>query len=284
MIKAILFPSSYFEPKKVDEDLQYEYDSVIKTGLYSVVLFNYDKWFNEERLVLSERPETEMTAVYRGWMMKPEQYKRFYSELLTRNIRLVTTPEQYALFHLFPNIYPKIEADTAKMLVYPDGTSVDLDEVKKSFDSFLVKDYVKSVKGTPFPSRFTKDITQEEFDKAMEVFFKYRDSLYTGGICIKEFLPLKRYDGKTNEFRCFIADHNILTVSRNSLQPYYTADPPKELIEKYTLLDGSFYTLDIAELENGSWKIIEAGDGQVSGLSPEQDATAFFRSLFHCFQ
>ena len=43
-----------------------------------------------------------------------------------------------------------------------------------------------------------------------------------------------------------------------------------------------FYTVDFAELADGSWKIIEAGDGSVSGLSDGQDYVAFFRALYQC--
>ena len=42
------------------------------------------------------------------------------------------------------------------------------------------------------------------------------------------------------------------------------------------------YTIDFAELEDGSWKIIEAGDGSVSGLSDGQNYESFFRKLFIC--
>ena len=48
MIDLILFPSSYFSIRKVDEDLQSEYNAVMATGLFEVVLFGYDKWVNEE--------------------------------------------------------------------------------------------------------------------------------------------------------------------------------------------------------------------------------------------
>lgn len=35
-----------------------------------------------------------------------------------------------------------------------------------------------------------------------------------------------------------------------------------------------------AELEDGSWRIIEAGDGEVSGLSEFQDYEQYFRALY----
>lgn len=283
MLELILFPSSYFSEKKVDEDLQNEYDAVCNTGLFDTVIFGYEKWFEQGRLVLSHEPETVTKAVYRGWMMKPEQYEKFYELLLEKNIQLVTTPQEYEAFHVFPNVYPKVQEDTAKMFVYPRGEKVALSEVKAQLSCFMVKDYVKSVKGTEFPAFFENTVTQEEFDRWMEVFYKYRGNLFTGGICIKEFLALKRYDSKTNEYRVYYINHEVATVSRNSLQRNYTNEPPRELLEKYKNLDGVLYTIDYAELEDGSWRIIEAGDGQVSGLSDGQDYEAFFRALHQAF-
>lgn len=124
MLDIILFPSSYFDRKKVDEDLQSEWDAVEHTGLYKTIIFGYEKWFQEGKLILSEKPETVMNAAYRGWMMKPEQYKRFYEELLVNHIKLITSPEEYQLFHVFPNIYPFVKEDTAKMFIYPKGTMI----------------------------------------------------------------------------------------------------------------------------------------------------------------
>lgn len=117
----------------------------------------------------------------------------------------------------------------------------------------------------------------------MEIFYKYRGDLLTGGVCIKEYLELKRYGDKTNEVRVFYADHQILSISRYSLQLDYAEMPPEDLIEKYANLDSPYYTIDYAELSDGSWKIIEAGDGGVSGLSPGQDMEAYFRALYDSF-
>lgn len=284
MLEVVLFPSSYFSINKVDEDLQAEYEAVVATGLYEVAFFGYEKWFQEGKLILSRSFDKVVTAVYRGWMMKPEQYVQFYKALQENNIQLITEPKEYEQFHVFPNVYPLVEKDTAKMLVYPKGIPVDLEEVKKHFNRFMVKDFVKSVKGTEFPRFFEASVTEQEFERWMEVFYKYRGNLFTGGICIKEFLDLKFYGEQTNEYRVYYMNHNVTTVSRNSLQGNYAAEPPRELLEKYTDLNSPFYTIDVAELADGSWRIIEAGDGQVSGLSEGQDYGAFFRSLHICFR
>ena len=118
----------------------------------------------------------------------------------------------------------------------------------------------------------------------MEVFYKYRGHLLTGGICIKEYLDLKRYGDRTNEYRVFYINHEIATISRNSAQGIYAPLPPQDLLEKYSNLGSNYYTVDYAELEDGSWRIIEAGDGEVSGLSEFQDYEQYFRALYQCFK
>ena len=214
-------------------------------------------------------------------MLKPDKYKEFYDLLQERNITLITSPQEYELFHIFPNVYPYLKEDTVKMIVFDSPKDIDLNVAKKEFKRFMVKDFVKSVKGSSFPKYFDSSITEAEFNESMKLFMEYRGNLYTGGICFKEYLDLKRYDGKTNEYRVFYVNHEIATVSRNSGQADYTPEPPVTLLEKYRNLNSVYYTIDYAEIEDGSWKILEAGDGQVSGLSDGQDYNAYFRALYH---
>lgn len=284
MIDLILFPSSFFSRENVDEDLQKEYDSVIVTGLFDVAIFGYSQWFDEDKLLLNKKFAKEQIAIYRGWMMSPEQYSNFYNLLLKKNIRLLNNPNNYRLFHLFPNIYEILKEDTAKMEIYPLHQQIDIEKLKKNFQKFMVKDYVKSVKGTDFPKFFDHNVEQKDFDRCMEIFYNYRGDLLTGGICVKEFLDLKYYGKNTNEYRVFYINNKVATVTRNSNQENNTPQPPKYLIEKYKNLDSPFYTIDYAELEDGSWKIIEAGDGGVSGLPDTQDYDLFFRKLFQFFE
>ena len=284
MVNMILFPSSFFNITKVDEDLQREYDAVLSTGLFEVALFGYDKWFNDGKLVVENAPDELHLAVYRGWMMKPKQYEEFYHLLLENNIKLVTEPAEYERMHIFPNIYEMLKEDTAKMEIYPLHEQIDVTQLKKSFHRFMVKDFVKSVKGTEFPRYFDQNVTQEEFDNWMKVFYQYRGNLLTGGICVKEFLDLKFYGNHTNEYRVFYINHEPATISRNSGQGNYTPLPPKELIDQYRNLESKYYTVDFAELEDGTWRILEAGDGGVSGLSENQDYEQYFRALYQCFK
>lgn len=280
---TLLFPGSYINYREIEEDMQEEYFAAEETGLFRTVLFNYDEWLAGDLLRIRSDEAIINPVIYRGWMLKPYEYEELYLTLELQGIQLLTSPEEYQNLHLFPNVYPDIREDTAGMMIFEDG-DVDVETVKRAFPRFMVKDSVKSAKGTAFPAFFDRTVTQQEFDEWMQVFYKYRGDLLTGGICIKEYLDLKRYDGKTNEFRVFYANHEIISVSRNSMQPDYTCTPPEELIKKYSGLKSLYYTVDYAEMTDGTWEIIEAGDGGVSGLSPGQDAAAYFRALYQAIK
>lgn len=281
-LEIILFPSDYFDETAVDADFHEEYEAVKENETLTPVLFSYKAWFEEEKLVLSEsfdKFDKVIGGIYRGWMMQPEQYKHFYDALKKQKIYLLTHLEEYCKLHIFPNVYDDVKEDSARILLFPLHKPIDIARVKELFPRFMVKDYVKSVKGTNFPNFFDESVTQEEFDQWMEIFYKHRGNLLTGGVCIKEYLDLKRYDGKTNEYRMFCCDGIGISLEPNSGQFNFTPKPPRELLEKYTSLDSPFYTVDFAELTDGSWKVIETGDGGVSGLSDGQDARAFYRAL-----
>lgn len=280
---TLLFPGSYMNFREIEDDMREEYLAAKETGLFRTVLFNYDEWLAGDKLKIRTDESVTNPVIYRGWMLKPNEYEELYLTLELQGIQLLTSPEEYQNLHLFPNVYPDIREDTAGMMIFEDG-DVDVEIVKRAFPRFMVKDSVKSAKGTEFPAFFDRTVTQQEFDEWMQVFYKYRGDLLTGGICIKEYLDLKRYDGKTNEFRVFYANHEIISVSRNSMQPDYTCTPPEELIKKYSGLKSLYYTVDYAEMTDGTWKIIEAGDGGVSGLSPGQDAAAYFRALYQAIK
>lgn len=284
MLDLIVFPSSYFDKNCVDEDYFEEYVAAKNTELFDFIFFGYNKWYNEQALLLNKVPEDRRKAVYRGWMMNPEEYALFYQFLLEYNIELVTTPEEYERMHFFPNVYKRLEPDTAKMEIYPLNHRIDVNDLKTRFGRFMIKDFVKSVKGTIFPSFFDSGISQKEFNRWMEEFYKYRGGMLSGGICVKEYLSLKCYEGKTNEFRVFYMNHRVATVSRNSGQSIQTNLVPMNLVNKYSNLESLYYTIDYAELSDGSWKVIEAGDGGVSGLPETLDKKKYYELLYAYFK
>lgn len=279
MMPLILFPSDYFHRSKVDPEFEKEVQAAAAAG-FEILIFAYEDWFDNATLHLNRKPEGSCCAIYRGWMMTVEQYEQFYHALNRTGIRLLTSVREYQQCHWFPNSYPDLKEDTARILLYPSGTSVDVEEIKRTFSKFMIKDYVKSVKGSSFPTYFDATITQSEFNFWMQKFYQYRGSLLSGGICVKEYLDLKRVDGQTHEIRVFYLNHEVMQISGASRYESGSSLPPRALLEKYTKLKSPFYTVDYAELDDGSWKVIECGDGQVSGILSEDDIPEFYQKLY----
>ena len=79
---------------------------------------------------------------------------------------------EYEYFHYFPNVYQDIKDDTPGMIAVPLASGYSLKDIKKKYDRFMVKDYVKSVKGTDFPKYFTREVTDDEFQQAMGIYYQ----------------------------------------------------------------------------------------------------------------
>lgn len=162
---TLLLPGSFMNYREIEEDMREEYLAAIETGLFRTVLFNYDEWLAGDGLRIRLDGMISNPVVYRGWMLKPNEYEKLYSDLETQGIQLLTSPEKYQNLHLFPNVYPDIKEDTAGMMIFEDR-NVDVEAVKRAFSKFMVKDSVKSVKGTEFPAFFDSSVTQQEFRTA----------------------------------------------------------------------------------------------------------------------
>jgi len=266
----ILFPSDYFNPKQPDPDYKAEYEAVCRFPEFKIILYNRDGFAQGEPIKIY--PDNYFTGecIYRGWMLSPEQYIALYDFLKNRDITLINTLEQYDCYHLFPVVYPEIKQYTPKILFFESEQPIDWDSVNNTFTRFMVKDYVKSVKGHNFPVFFETPIKPEEMNRRITEFIELRGSLFTGGIVLKEYVELKKYGDTSNEYRAFYLRNELLSLSRNSNQADSCPLPPHEFIDKFKTLQSQYYTVDFAELVDGTWIVLETGDGQVSGLSPGQ--------------
>ena len=277
---VILFPSSYTRKTYVDDAFYDEYCSALEENL-NVLLFEQPLWDSKKIIkIYGDENILEYPVIYRGWMMKPEEYKLFYKQCLQNNIQLINSSIEYTNCHSFKNGYEFVKDDAPKTLFFNSVEEVvrNLNFINSTIGRFMIKDFVKSVKDTDFPKYFDHP-DKEYFCQQLNKFLQYRGNLFTGGIQIKQYLDLKMYNHFTNEFRVFYSNGNPISVSRNSNQPSYTKDLPNFLISKYINLPSNFYTIDFIECIDDSFKVIETGDGGVSGLSPNQNPSQFYRML-----
>lgn len=275
---TILYPSDFFDIKKVDFDYQYEYIEAVKFPELQIVFYNYDEFSAGGKLKIYPSEVEKGLCVYRGWMLQPEKYRELYFLLRENGLNLINTPEEYENCHEFPNSYPLIRDFTPGIRTFKKGEVIDWDQLKREYKRFFMKDYVKSVKGTDFPAYFDASYSNEFLNEYVEKFIEMRGSLFVKGIVLKEFVELKKNGEVTNEYRGFYLDGSLLTLSRNSNQTEGNS-VPQELLNSLPVLKSRFYTVDFAELDNDQWIVIETGDGQVSGLSPGQFVFKYYEEL-----
>lgn len=294
----VLFPQNELHAKEVQEEFALEFNAA-KIVEFETFLFNEDFFVRKEilrsNLPVIEKPEP---LLLRSWMMKIDRYEQFYNELLKLNYVLINNPYQYKICHhsylindLFGNhaakiiTIPNLTKEHFEKLITPSILEIRLAEMKIGFSSdyFLLKDSVKSEKDIPELFKIPVDISPADFHQTLERFINERGSLYNDGLVFKEFLSLKKYSGNTtNEWRIFVLNGKAILSTQNDNKAFSLEKPPPLVDWLHNIIQtipSNFFTIDLAELDNGEWIIIEAGDGQVSGLPPRNLEIAFFDHL-----
>lgn len=299
MKKIILFPCDPLNHKLIDPEFKSELTICKSIGL-DYLLFDFDLFINESNQnqkvghfeFNKQKIKQHSVCAYRGWMLKVDHYKTLYNILISNGIALINTPSQYRTAHYFPIAYPFIQSHTpvTKWISKKEWSVAKANPLKllikgkmNEFNNeFFIKDFAKSIKG--------KNNSIKHYSKNDSVNYIYSEILelveqrehfgnFYGGIVFKEFIHLKRYEDITNEWRLFILDGKIISHNQNS-NLNNAKEPNVELFSKVaTKLPVTFYTMDIAELENGTWTIIEVGDAQVSGLGTNQNPIGLFNNL-----
>ena len=275
----ILLPSEYYCIEKIEPDYATEYEAICNIPEFKTILYNYDGFVAGDKLKTYPSDYYAGDCIYRGWMLTPEQYSLLYNTLSDRGITLINSPYEYNACHLFPSVRDALGNHTPTSLCFEHGEDIDWDLVNSTFRRFFIKDYVKSVKGHGFPDFFETPVTSEIMSAHISSFIELRGNLYTGGIVLKEYVDLMRYGSFTNEYRAFYLFRELLSLCRNSNQPDSCATVPLDFVKRFADLPSNYYTVDFAELADGRWIVIETGDGQVSGLSPNQFAFKYYDDM-----
>lgn len=292
----VIFPSQPFEPRIVDSAFAREQRDAAAAGL-ATALVDSDA-IDEGRYDAAVRGitstgETEL-AVYRGWMMRVEDYAKLHEALTRRGVVLVNSPEQYRSAHHFPDGYPHIAGHTPKSVWTTTGAEVDLDTLMSLLgvfgrSSLIVKDFVKSQKHYWHEACFIPDASDREaVSRVVRKFVELQDSSLTGGLVFREFIELdaltthsKSGMPLTKEYRLFFLDGKVLSSAEYWEEGNYEADRPN--LAKFEALarkiPSRFFTMDVARTREGDWIVMELGDGQVSGLPERLDVSTFYGAL-----
>jgi len=283
----ILFPCCPGAPLNVDPHFKTEYNIADIMGI-EILYYDHDKLVDDVKVKISQFKHKKVfeasNVIMRGWMLKVEEYAFLHHYMAEKKHNLINTPEQYKNCHWLPESYQHLKAFSPFTLYSP---TTDIEVLwclvqRMGEKDFILKDYVKSEKGIPHLFKIKGNIKKFEFAKIIEEFVEERGKLFNEGVVIREFVDLKKYDGEVNEWRCFCFNGKIADMSQNSNIKGLIAAPAKKLVN--TACDtlwqiSNFFTVDFAEKEDGSWIVVETGDGQVSGLTPKQNPVGLINNF-----
>jgi len=282
----ILFPCNPLDNKKVDDDYLQEHHAAKLQG-NDCFFFDHDEFVRGEFKSNISSVDDKTTLVLRSWMLSISQYEELYGILLELGYLLVNTPEQYKNCHHFPDSYDYTKDYTSKAMFVKKWDESILQDISNFFGEkdFIMKDFVKSAKHIPGLFRMSSGISGKDLLDKVEEFVEHRGKLFSEGLVFKEFVELERDSKeKLNEWRLFYYDNRLVSSAPNSNQTGPYVEAPDEFINSTVndiafQIDSNFFTIDVSKKEDGDWMIIETGDGQVSGLSPNQNCLEFYAAM-----
>lgn len=226
--------------------------------------------------------------ILRGWMIPGECYADLHAALLRKGYAPQTSPDAYSEAHYIPFAYRWTKGHSPHT-AWIEGD--DPDEAWKLYQAFkdkdaVIKDWVKSAKsrwkdGCYIPA----GCTEERFREIFRVFRGERGRLFNRGVVLREFIPIVE---RGSDIRGLpVVEETRLFFWKGSLLVAPAASGPSALDELprwkgiASRFASPFMTIDVAYLTDGSWSVVEVGDGGVSGLPLGLDPERFFAALWN---
>jgi len=250
--RRFLFPCNPLDEKQADEPFQDEFIALKDAGAKCSV-FDFDD------LEFGFKPKPKIqpddSVMYRGWMMEPNTYAGMVTQIKAKGGQVLTNVAQYTQCHHLPGWYEACRQFTPETVWYP--LEEDDDKYHKlkdkiallDFDEnpYFVKDYVKS--NSDSYGSFAASVEQ-----AMDIvrrISQYRGTLEGGAVLrqVEDFLP-------DTEVRYFVLNGNAYGPKEE--------DVPDMVKTIAAMVDAPFYSVDTIMRKDGTLRLVEIGDGQVS--------------------
>lgn len=218
----------------------------------------------------------EQAGVWIGRIPTPEWYAHVHARALARGIRLVNAPEEHLRTLEFDHAYPRLAGLTPR--------SVVVDDVRQVAAAIEALGLPLFIKGTLLSRKFygwkacVAD-TREEAEALVGRLLRV-SQLSRGRAVLRELVPLRRTEQvlegfpTSREYRLFLLRGEV--VGQGYYWPF--ADPFGDLTgedeaavlalarEAARRLEVPYVSVDVGQLQDGRWIVIESGDPQFSGV------------------
>ncbi len=294
--RVIIFCADPLQSRSVDPDYLSEWRAAQTAG-FETALISYEALTHEHdatKAIRSIHEGERAAGIYRGWMLSLDTYSRLYTALDARGVRLINTPDQYHSTHHLPKWIGTLAEYTPATVIIPlNGNAYpDIDQIMAALQRFgprplILKDYVKSRKHEWSEAFFIPSAADRTaVESVVRSFVERQGKDLVGGLVFREFVDLQRIGTHPasrmplfNEYRIFIRG-GFPVIRWPYWGEYGGQEPPSHLFQhEMRRINSQFYTMDVAQRRDGSWIILELGDGQVSALPEGCDPAQLYTLL-----
>lgn len=283
---GFLFCSDPLRPGRPDPQFAQEAAAARRAGA-QVVLVDHDA-------LLAGDPEASVGRVprgsgplwYRGWMIPPERYEELEGALAGRGCSLLTDAAAYRTAHELPGWYRTF----AGLTPHSVWCALPSDAAASAGTEFwsrlagplgsgagIVKDFVKSRKHEWDEACFVPEFSDgPRLASVVGRFVELQGDFLAGGVVLRayeSFVP-------GGEARVWWVDGEAVLVTAHPDTPAQVPSPGLDAVgEAVRDLGCRWVTTDMALRDDGVWRVVEVGDGQVSGLPAGHDGEDVFAAL-----
>jgi hypothetical protein len=265
----LLVPSDPLRPRRADPHLADEAAAARELGV-DVALLDHDLLVDAHdlraaRAAVQRVPASDDT-VYRGWMVTAARYALLEQALAERGARLRTTASQYRRGHELPGWHAALASFTPQAC-WTRGA--DLDAYARCLQTLgsgaaVLRDYTKSLKHHWHEAALVPDVTDDAGSRRVAArFLELRGDAFDGGLVLRRFEDLTGAESRTwwVAGRCVLATAHPDTPDEQPEVPHWFL---AALAPAVASLGLPFVTADLVRRADGSWRVVEIGDGQVS--------------------
>lgn len=287
---VILFPHEPFFPRNVDSHFACEFEAArmigFPTGFYDHAAIKSGMAEAAVKFLADAGDATRL--ILRGWMIPGERYAALYGALLAKGYNPQPSPDAYSEAHYIPNSYQWTEGHSPRT-GWIEGDDADkawiLYQDFKAKDS-IIKDWVKSAKSRWKDGCFIPaGTTEQRFREIYRIFREERGKLFNRGVVLREFIPIVERGSDIRGLPIIEETRLFFWGGKLLVPPSATRPSPLDELPRWEMLakrfSSPFITIDVAHLIDGTWSIVEVGDGGVSGLPIGLDAERFFGALWN---